>query len=152
MLFKSILTIGRLLRGSTWFPAKSRIEHLILHLTDRCNLDCQHCFTLSNREGTDLSFREIEDIAATISRPIWLDIGGGEPFLREDLPEICGLFNAERIVIPTNGWMTDRIYITVKRLAKKKTSKIVIALSLDGFRQTHDEVRGRGSYDRAIKT
>lgn len=131
---------------------KSRIRHLILHLTGKCNLNCGHCFAYPYKKSRDLPFEDIKKIARAIPNPIWLDIGGGEPFLRDDLAEICGLFSAERIMIPTNGWFTSRIIYAAKQLARNKPGKVTITVSLDGFRKTHDGIRGKGSFDRSIKT
>ncbi len=127
-------------------------EHLILHVTGRCNLKCSHCFAYPYRKSRDLSFEEIKKIAEVVPNPIWLDIGGGEPFFRKDLAKICCLFNAERIMIPTNGQLTGQITSIAKKLAAHKPGKVTITVSLDGFRNTHDSIRGKGSFDRAIKT
>lgn len=129
-----------------------KIEHLILYPSGICNLKCPHCFASEYNKNNELSLQEIRKIAEVIPNPIWLDIGGGEPFLREDLPEICNLFNAERITIPTNGWLTGKILKAVKRLVVQGPEKINIIISLDGFRKTHDSIRGEGSFDRAIMT
>jgi molybdenum cofactor biosynthesis enzyme MoaA len=39
----------------------------------------------------------------------WLDIAGGEPFLRKDLAEIVSCFNFEVLQIPTNGSLPELI-------------------------------------------
>lgn len=131
---------------------RPKIEHLILYPTGRCNLKCSHCFAYKLREDEGISFEEIKKIAETIPGPIWLEIGGGEPFLRKDLVEICNLFDAERITIPTNGWLTEEIFRAANQFATQKPGKIMIVISLEGFSETHDAIRGKGSFDRAIKT
>ena len=49
-------------------------------------------------------------------------ITGGEPFLRNDVPEICGAFlknnRTRRISIATNGMLTQKIIESVKTLLK----------------------------------
>ena len=54
-----------------------------------------HCFYKSelNKKEEELSLQQIKTIAKTLKHPLkTLMITGGEPFLRNDVPEICGAF------------------------------------------------------------
>ena len=88
----------------------------------------------------------------------WLDLTGGEIFLRQDLDDILDAITASwsNLVIlhfPTNGSLTDRIVSTAARLAAKSRARLIITVSLDGDEQLNDEVRGvRGGYRRQIET
>ena len=42
--------------------------------------------------------------------PISITLSGGEPFLRPDLPEICGKFDKKILSISTNGFDPELIY------------------------------------------
>ncbi|HLD82323.1 MAG TPA: hypothetical protein VI976_00025, partial [Candidatus Omnitrophota bacterium] len=56
-------------------------KHLILHVTNRCNLRCKNCFIDFERaDKREISPEKIEELAVYLKRLIWLDIGGGEPF------------------------------------------------------------------------
>ena len=90
---------------------------------------------------------------------LYLDWTGGEPFLRQDLPDILG--DAARIcpklssvVITTNGLLTERIVENVEKVARAMPNQIVaIGVSLDGTRDNHNFIRGReDAYDTAVNT
>lgn len=91
-------------------------------------------------------------LAPELSNLMWLDIGGGEPFLRDDLPEICALFKTQILSIPTNGWDSDRIMLLLREVLAQRSDQILLSLSLDGPQEIHDTIRGKGSYDRALNT
>jgi MoaA/NifB/PqqE/SkfB family radical SAM enzyme len=83
---------------------------------------------------------------------MWLDIGGGEPFLRSDLPEICSLFKAEVLSIPTNGWDTDSIVSGIHDIRTVFTGRLILSVSLDGPEAMHDSIRAPNSWKRAVRT
>jgi radical SAM protein with 4Fe4S-binding SPASM domain len=81
---------------------------------------------------------------------------GGEPFLRNDLPEIIEVVNQTcnfpKIAISTNGSLTDKIIDQMSKI-KNIAKQIVMTISIDGIGKIHDEIRGiPGTYDRAIDT
>lgn len=128
--------------------------HLILHVTNRCNLKCNTCFvdfeaTEKNRE---LSLLEINNVAKVLGKIIWLDISGGEPFLRKDLPQICSMFDTKSIGIPTNGFNPDLIYSQTKEIIKLVNAEVSVSVSIDGFKDTNDAIRNKGSFTNAIET
>ena len=133
--------------------------HLTLFVTSRCNAACLHCFVATNRSGVrELTLSEFED---RVSRPLGalsnLNISGGEPFLREDLPEICRVFDRNNrvasIFLPSNGLMPDRIAAMVERILRGCAARITFSLSLDGPQRLHDEIRQvPGAYRTALET
>jgi|SRR3989344_8057685 len=133
------------------YKFNKRIHHLILFITNRCNLRCKTCFVKFGREK-ELSLEEIKEISKDINNLSWLDITGGEPFLRDDLPEICSYFNTKVISIPTNGFNPERIFEIMNKLIDKTKAEIVISISIDGFEKTHDFIRSKGSFKKAIQT
>lgn len=66
---------------------------VVWNMTRRCNLRCIHCYSSSQNiqysdEMTTAEAEEmIEDLAA-FGCPVLL-FSGGEPLMREDLPELC---------------------------------------------------------------
>lgn len=133
---------------------RSKVSHLILHVTKRCNFRCNHCFVDFTESTPELGLAEIATLAETVNDLIWLDIGGGEPFLRDDLAEIVALFRVRELSIPTNAWMTDKIIGSLDRICKvKDPASIIITISLDGLPATHDMVRNKpGSFERVRAT
>lgn len=132
------------------FHVRPSIQHLILHVTSKCNLNCKTCFV--KKEGDDLSLKHIRQIAHTLGKIRWLDIGGGEPFIRNDLPEICRIFNVKDITIPTNGMNPKRIEAIVQKIQANNKQRLTIAVSLDGFKDVNDDIRGKGSFKNAVET
>ena len=116
--------------------------------TYRCQMRCEMCDIWknpSNRPG-EITPKELEILPALK----FINITGGEPFLRHDLEEIVevAFSKAPRIVISTSGWHVDRII----ELAEKRPN-IGIRVSIEGLSQKNDELRGRpGGYERGLKT
>ena len=65
---------------------------MLLELTTRCNLRCPVCFaSAGEKESNDLSLEEIEkqyDYLMSHGGPFNIQLSGGEPTMRDDLPEI----------------------------------------------------------------
>ncbi|MCX5657763.1 MAG: radical SAM protein, partial [Candidatus Omnitrophica bacterium] len=79
----------------------------------------------------------------------YLNICGGEPFLRNDIFEIIKFANDAGIItdVTTNGSLLNKAKI--KKLIDSYLSKII--LSLEGVnRETHDKLRGKGQFDKII--
>ncbi len=131
-----------------------RFNHLILHVTNICNFRCNHCFVEFEKKPIDLSLEEVKTIADQFKNLIWLDIGGGEPFLRSDLHQIVGMFDAEEISIPTNGWFTERILEQLKKIGEARgLERLILTISVDGLPDTHDEIRAKkGSFRKLEET
>ena len=68
---------------------------MLLELTTRCNLRCPVCFaSAGEKESNDLSLEEIEkqyDYLMSHGGPFNIQLSGGEPTMRDDLPEIISL-------------------------------------------------------------
>jgi len=67
------------------------------------------------------------------------NVTGGEPFVRQDLPEIITELRkkTQRIVISTNGFFTDRIVELCKRYPD-----LGIRISIEGLKEANDRIRG----------
>jgi MoaA/NifB/PqqE/SkfB family radical SAM enzyme len=66
------------------------------------------------------------------------NITGGEPFIRQDLPDILSELyrKSNRVVISTNGYFTDRIIEVCRRFPK-----VGIRISIEGLQATNDAIR-----------
>lgn len=107
------------------------------------------CFYADDMEmkEKDLTFDEIKKISETAGEFNRLWLSGGEPTLREDLPEIIEMFyrnnKIKDINMPTNGLKPDRVIKWLTRIRKNcPECNISISISLDGFGDTHDRQRG----------
>lgn len=131
------------------------------HLTERCNLRCSHCYqTGSGHE--ELSFPEIEAVIGEIADTLeeWgsaygmsfsssFSLTGGEPFLRRDFPAIIekiALWGFD-IFLLSNGTLIDRE--RARMLASFGVKGVQV--SMEGPKEVHEEIRGRGSFDAAVR-
>lgn len=106
-------------------------------VTYRCNARCNMCnrYKVPSRPEDEISVETIRKLP-----PMYFtNITGGEPFIREDLPEIVRELykKSDRIVISTNGFFTDRIIALCKEFPQ-----IGIRISIEGLEQTNNEIRG----------
>lgn len=130
------------------FSDWSRPRHLILHVTSRCNSRCGMCFAWKrlNKENSDLNLSEFREISSSLPGLIFLDLSGGEPFLRDDLPEILNTFQKDSpdalVNLPTNGFLPEKIEKETSRILKTTLLSLCLNLSLDGFAATHERIRG----------
>lgn len=136
--------------GQFYFGKK--FKHLILHVTNHCNFRCSHCFVDFTNPQKDLKFDQYLNISKQMNNLFWLDIAGGEPFLRKDLYKIINLFKKQIVTIPTNGWLLENILKQIDLIDKKET-ELVVNLSLDGLEKTHNIVRKNDqSWDKVWTT
>jgi len=147
--------------GTLWTLASARTPvYVILYLTARCNMRCPMCFYLDEIKDPDkeeMTLTELEKVARSLKRLVQLSLTGGEPFLRQDIPEVVDLFarhsGVKYITIPTNGSLPDRIVETVERLVVDHgDTHFRIPISLDGFPEEHDAIRGVRSFHKAEET
>ena len=118
-----------------------RMKHMIVHVTNACNFRCDHCFVDFESKKRDLKLDEYKKLGADSESLLWLDIGGGEPFLRKDLADIICAFDSKIVHIPTNGSLIPQMLTTIKSLKARTDREIIIGLSLDGLKETHDDIR-----------
>lgn len=131
---------------------------LVISVCYRCNSRCRTC-NVWKKQAQELSLEEWDRVFAGIGRaPYYLTFTGGEPFLRHDLVElIASAYRHCRpavITLPTNGLLSDTIPTKVEEILRRAPdSKLGVNLSLDGWGEQHDAIRGvPGNYERAMKT
>jgi len=139
--------------------ANNTLDTLIFFCTSKCNGRCLTCFYQSQlNNDTDISLEQIRRISKTMPSFRRLMISGGEPFLRKDLDQIIKIFvennHVRNISIPTNGLLMEDTLACVEKIAfDNPYAEILIACSIDGFRATHDKLRGiEGAFDRTVNT
>lgn len=137
-------------------------NYLIFFITGRCNLRCSFCFYLEEIENADkekeLTLNEITKIAKNSPVLYHITFTGGETFLRDDIDEIVQIFyrfsNTRSITITTNGTYPERIGKMVEKMAKSCPNLIIrVPLSMDGFEEVHDKIRGMpGVWEKVLHT
>tara|TARA_Y100000813_G_scaffold180302_1_gene148618 strand:+ start:849 stop:1931 length:1083 start_codon:yes stop_codon:yes gene_type:complete len=150
--------------GKKVFFKKGLPCHLVLFITNRCNMECDHCFLVESGELNDkkreqvLSINNIEKLAKSIPNLLALSITGGEPFLRNDLSKVIKIFASsgylKSINLVSNGFQTKQILEKVKRiLAENKNIDIFLSISIDGDTEIHNKIRKKeNAFTNAINT
>ena len=156
MIPRAPLALARSLVG------KNQITYLILFVTGRCNARCELCFywdsIVSADRARELTLDEIERVSRGFPNLPYLTLTGGEPFLRDDLPEIATAFyrnsDTQFFVIPTNGLLPERDRDLVERIvAACPKAYLKVQLSIDGVGDEHDRQRGvPGNFERMMET
>jgi MoaA/NifB/PqqE/SkfB family radical SAM enzyme len=128
-------------------------EILQIDLTHRCNLDCKMCNVrqYSVEESGELSKEEVLDLLSQAKKlgVTKLVLAGGEPLLRKDVFEICGYarnINIEPVIV-SNGTLIDENIVHTMMDNFNGT----ISISLDGLADTHDYLRGAGSFNKTLE-
>ncbi len=127
---------------------------IVIELTNHCNLSCQHCLEgrhISN--GGNLEIEIMEKIIQDASDCAFdfLSFTGGEPTLHPGFIEILDKVHKTGydFGFVTNGWNFTEIYKDLLPFVNRLKG---ITFSLDGVsEETHDRVRGKGSYLRLMK-
>jgi Fe-coproporphyrin III synthase len=119
-------------------------------VTYRCNSRCTMCHTWQHpsKQGDEFEPSLVKRIPSGLR---FINITGGEPFLREDLVEIVesALLKTPRLVISTNGYFTDRILA----LAGRYGNRIGVRISMEGLPAANDELRGiKDGFDHGLRT
>lgn len=125
---------------------------VLLELTERCNLRCPVCFASAGGEGRDLSPEEIAaqyDMLMARGGPFNIQLSGGEPTVRDDLPEIVRLGRERGLSffqLNTNGL---RLADEPGYAALLRSAGVSCAfLQFDGLREeTYTALRGRPLLD-----
>ncbi|BCS90667.1 MAG: coenzyme PQQ synthesis protein E [Candidatus Micrarchaeota archaeon] len=127
-------------------------------VTYRCQSRCLTCNIWQLKPKNELSTEEIREIFERNRFFRWVEITGGEPFLRSDIVDIVKSIKETQsklflINMPTNSLVNKNFIVkSVKQFLELKIPKVVITLSLDGYRDLHDKIRGiKGNYDRVIE-
>jgi len=111
-------------------------------------LHCDGCYATCHEHRDELSADEIRGIAKEQDQfgALHIVMLGGEPFLREDLWQIYAEFPTTVFDVFTNGTLLGEKEIA--RIAELGNVRIFI--SLEGFRQTTDQRRGEGAYEKVM--
>ena len=121
---------------------------VLLELTARCNLNCPTCFASSGGEGADPGMEEISgwyDMLMEKGGPFNIQLSGGEPTMRDDLPEIIRLGREKGFSffqLNTNGLRIANEDGYIEKLAEAGLSTVF--LQFDGLSEKSGTVlRGR---------
>ncbi len=126
-------------------------------VTYLCQSRCLTCNIWQIKPKNELRIDEINEIAEKNNYFKWIEITGGEVFLRNDIVDIARAFykNSKHLYImtmPTNSLCNPDMEISkIEEILEMGIPRFAITLSLDGYRELHDKIRGiNGNYDKVI--
>jgi len=134
---------GHSLGGPLTRPAEG-----IIAVTYRCNAGCLTCNVWQHPSDPDDELRPGD--LESLPHLRFACVTGGEPFLRDDLEEILAVLvrRADRVVVNTNGYLTDRIVEVARRFPG-----IGYRASIEGLPATNDRLRGLDDgFDHGLRT
>lgn len=146
---------GLLLNQKKRSEAESRGEAVpftvLISPTMRCNLACVGCYAGNYSKKDDMSFEVFDRIVSEgeAMGSALFTILGGEPFVvKDELFSICRKHNKAFFQVYTNGTLiTEEVADEMLKLGN-----IVPMISLEGFEKETDLRRGKGVYQKVMKT
>lgn len=121
------------------------------YLTYRCNARCHFCDIWSIEPGKEATFENIQENLRDLKRlgVKYIDFTGGEPLLREDVPQIYA--EAKKLGFVTS--MTTNTILYPKRAKEIQGLVDFLNFSLDGGdAETHDQSRGVKIFDTLVES
>jgi Fe-coproporphyrin III synthase len=124
-------------------------KEICIILTYRCNAKCNMCdvWHHPSKSSEEITIEDIEKLPSGFR---FVNVTGGEPFVRRDIEEIIGILRqkTKRIVISTNGFFTEKI---IKLF--QKYPDLGIRISIEGLQKANDTIRGiSDGFDRGLRT
>ncbi len=119
--------------------------------TSACNLHCTGCWAAEYKHRLNLTYEDMDSLV-TQGKELGVHfyvMTGGEPMVRKD--DIIRL--AEKhydcgFMLFTNGTLVDQKFCDDMRRCKN----IVLSMSIEGFSEATDSRRGKGVFDKVMKT
>ena len=122
------------------------LRYLELQITDRCNLQCRHCY-IGEGSRQDLSMEQIQRVLEEFEeiQGLRLLLSGGEPLLHPHFWEINDILrnHAFRSVLLSNGTL-------ITKEVAKKLHIHEVQISLDGMKEGHESLRGKGTFEKTM--
>jgi radical SAM protein with 4Fe4S-binding SPASM domain len=120
-----------------------------------CNCRCAFCIrnNLQKQSEQKLSLKTLRDSVDFLSVAFpksTLVITGGEPFLYKEWDKLVdyALEKFPSVVIPSNGTFDNEVRIKLQDFLKRN---LFLQISLDGTKEIHDKIRGKGVFDSALQ-
>ena len=123
------------------------LQRLTFHITDRCQLNCDHCLRDPEAKAQDLDLSLIESVldhARALFDTRHVGLTGGEPALHPHFYEIVDAIADRGYTwhVVTNGERFERMLQRLGERPARLESMRLLNFSLDGATaETHDAIR-----------
>jgi radical SAM protein with 4Fe4S-binding SPASM domain len=129
-----------------------KLKCAVWEFTLKCNLRCSHCGSSAGIPRKDeLTTKECYGLCEELSELGCEDVSlmGGEPFLRNDWISVgeCIKDLGMNLNFVSNGTILDKYINNIYQLKPK-----VVGISIDGTKEIHESIRGKGTFEKAIKS
>lgn len=154
---KIVSHLGRYLYLPAWYLKNGIMGNhgplqTVLFITDRCNLNCRHCAS-SNHGGVTMKPYALIKSELEYSYNLgarFVDFEGGEPTLwRDGIYCLNDLYDLAHSI----GYFSCTLTTNAQR-PFAGTKADMVWVSVDGYREYHDKIRGKGAFaalDRNIR-
>jgi len=123
------------------------LRYLEFQITDQCNLRCRHCY-IGDGLHQDLSIKSIFKVLDEFEeiQGLRLLLSGGEPLLYPHFWEINEILREYpfRSILLSNGTL-------ITKEVSKKLRVHEVQISLDGMKEGHESIRGKGTFEKALQ-
>ncbi|MDR1516783.1 MAG: radical SAM protein [Dysgonamonadaceae bacterium] len=131
------------------FLGRKKPLQTVLFINDNCNLRCKHCVIYAKTAPIIKSYEQIREELLYSYRlgSRFVDFEGGEPTLwRQGDKDLNSLIDLAKEI----GFFSTTITTNAQRpFAGSKADSIWV--SLDGIGKFHDEIRGKGAFDKLVE-
>ncbi len=131
------------------FLGEKRPLQTVIFITNQCNLSCKHCLVYEHQHPVSKTTSQIQEELEYSYRQgaRFVDFEGGEPTLWidgektiNDLINLAKQIGFYSCTVTTNAWNSF-----------KDNSADSIWVSMDGVGDVHDNIRGKGAFERLEK-
>lgn len=137
------------------FNEEDEIKSCYVHVTQKCNLTCPYCYSLSNLRNNYID-KTYDEWKSAIEKLVEMGFkrvvfSGGEPLLHKDIFKIlsfCKESGFIEIDLITNG----TINLKTEELIQIKNTVSNLCVSLDGYdEETNSKTRGKGNFLKVVE-
>ncbi len=123
---------------------------LYLEISQKCNLNCGHCYKPDEVGHKEMGLDQIKNLLRELTAMGVFEIRlcGNEPTASKWFFEVTKYIKERGLYlgINTNGFFGKRIKEYLGSL-----NPDLVVVSVDGKKETHSQIRGRGVYEKAIE-
>ena len=119
-------------------------------ISTMCNLSCPFCLSNSSVAGmAKVSLPNFTTLVKEMGKlgVFMVKLGGGEPFLHPNFWDFVKILREENIFVSASS---NGVRISEEDIVNIKKYNLKISISIEGTQKTHDNLRGKGSYEKAF--
>ncbi|WP_291326105.1 DUF5714 domain-containing protein [Desulfovibrio sp. UCD-KL4C] len=129
-----------------------KLRELWFHLTNKCNISCNHCLfgsspTVSSTSDSELPTKRVLELTAQAEKLgcTLFALTGGEPLIHPGADKIITRIleiESSHVAILSNGLNAQKFFSK----NRYNFERCHLQISVDGIKDTHDEIRGQGMF------